>query len=373
MLHGLFGSIPAHTTIRTWLAKLGLDAINHKSMSLDEAYAIIMDASISVNGQQMLLALKVPADHTGKALTHADEEVVGMAVASSWPSEKVKAFCAEIAEEQCSAPSYFLTDNGSNLSNAVSALGVPHHKDISHSFALFLKKIYENDGEFISFKKLIGNTKHLALSGSAYLMPPKQRSTARFMNMYPVIEWAKKMSDNFSSLTKIEKFHFSFVQRYAGFIEEMNDVLGTFKAIMEICKKDGFSVENIARCRNIMNKTMLLGSERERMIYQLVNDYLNRESALLSEEHGVHNISSDLIESDFGIFKESMPSNKTAGFTESILYIPLRPKLHSAECIDNLDISTIMKRTKIIDITRWKEANLKPNPLVKRMNILNVS
>ena len=52
MLHGVFGDIPAHTTIRTWLAKLGLDVIKHKRMSLDKAYAIIMDASISVNGQQ---------------------------------------------------------------------------------------------------------------------------------------------------------------------------------------------------------------------------------------------------------------------------------------------------------------------------------
>ena len=88
MFHGLLGDSPCHTTIRTWLAKMGLDAIKHKDRTLDEAYAIIMDASISVGDQQMLLALKVPADHTGKALTHADEEVVGMAVSENWPAAK---------------------------------------------------------------------------------------------------------------------------------------------------------------------------------------------------------------------------------------------------------------------------------------------
>lgn len=66
MFHGLLGDSPCHTTIRTWLAKMGLDAIKHKDRTLDEAYAIIMDASISVGDQQMLLALKVPADHTGR-------------------------------------------------------------------------------------------------------------------------------------------------------------------------------------------------------------------------------------------------------------------------------------------------------------------
>ena len=48
MFHGLLGDSPCHTTIRTWLAKMGLDAIKHKDRTLDEAYAIIMDASISV-------------------------------------------------------------------------------------------------------------------------------------------------------------------------------------------------------------------------------------------------------------------------------------------------------------------------------------
>ena len=85
-----------------------------------EAYAIIMDASISVGDQQMLLALKVPADHTGKALTHADEEVVGMAVSENWPAAKVKEFCEEITQEQGHKPEYYITDNGKNLSKAIT-------------------------------------------------------------------------------------------------------------------------------------------------------------------------------------------------------------------------------------------------------------
>ncbi len=38
MFHGLLGDSPCHTTIRTWLAKMGLDAIKHKDRTLDEAY-----------------------------------------------------------------------------------------------------------------------------------------------------------------------------------------------------------------------------------------------------------------------------------------------------------------------------------------------
>jgi Fe2+ transport system protein B len=51
MFEGLLGDSPCHTTIRTWLAKLGLDAIKNKHISIEEAYAIILDASISVGDQ----------------------------------------------------------------------------------------------------------------------------------------------------------------------------------------------------------------------------------------------------------------------------------------------------------------------------------
>ena len=76
-----------------------------------------------------------------------------------------------------------------------------------------------------------------------------------------------------------------------------------------------------------------------------MNEYFDTESKLLTEEHPVHNISSDIIESDFGLFKGRMPMNKTNGFTESILFIPLRARLHNMECVTRLDINSAMERT----------------------------
>ena len=331
MFHGLLGDSPCHTTIRTWLAKMGLDAIKHKDRTLDEAYAIIMDASISVGDQQMLLALKVPADHTGKALTHADEEVVGMAVSENWPAAKVKEFCEEIAQEQGHKPEYYITDNGKNLSKAIELQDLPHHLDISHTLAVFLKQVYEKDEEFVAFKNLVANTKHLALTKFAYLMPPKQRSMARFMNMYPIADWAKKILQNYPRMNKDEKYYFSFVPRNASLVEELDEVMTTYTDIMKMCKQEGFSIETVAKCKAVLNQRLLDGNKRMRQIHRFITSYLDTESALLTVEHSNHNISSDIIESDFGIFKDSMPSNKTNGFTESILYILLRPKACNLE------------------------------------------
>lgn len=370
MFHGLLGKSPCHTTIRTWLAKMGLDAIKHKDKTLEEAYAIIMDASISVGDQQMLLALKVPADHTGKALTHADEEVVGMAVSENWPADKVKGFCEEITQEQGHKPEYYITDNGKNLSKAIELLELPHHRDISHTLAVFLKQVYEKDEEFVTFKNLVANTKHLALTKFAYIMPPKQRSMARFMNMYSIADWAKKMLLNYPRMTKDEKYYFSFVPRNASLVEELDEVLTTYTEVMRMCKQEGFSTQTVDRCKACLDQRLLEGNERMRHLKQLIVEYLEKECALLTEKHPNHNVSSDIIESDFGIFKDSMPSNKTNGFTESILYIPLRPKACNLDDAANIDIKAIMERRTVKEVKRWKAECLKANPMTKRRNLL---
>ena len=370
MFQGLLGRNPAHTTIRTWLAKAGLDAIKHKSKSVDEAYAIIMDASISVNDQQMMLALKVPADHTGKALTHADEEVVGMAVSESWPAAKVKEFCEEIVEEQGHSPEYFITDNGKNLQKAIGLLETPHHRDISHTFAIYLKQVYEKDEEFISFKNLASNTKHLALTKYAYLMPAKQRSMARFMNLYPIVDWAKKILGNYHRMTDGERYYYSFVVRNASLVEELYEVLSAYSDIMKICKQDGFSMESGRQCKSIIRQRLLAGSERCRRLSGMMTSYFDKECELLTKEHPIHNISSDIIESDFGLFKDSMPSNKTNGFTESILCIPLRTKLGVLQNVKNMDIKAVMERRTVKDVEKWKKETLRPSPMIKRKNLL---
>ena len=371
MFNGLLGTPPSHTTIRTWLAKMGIDMMRHKKIDMAEAYALILDASISVNDQQVLLALKVPADHTGKALTHADGEVVGMAVSNSWPAEEVKDFCNEIALEQKHAPEYCITDNGKNLKKAMSLLKLPHHKDISHTFAMYLKWIYEEDEEFANFKSLVGNTKHLALTKFAYLMPPKQRSMARFMNMYSIIDWAKKILLNYNRMTKDERYYFSFVYRNAGFVEELDEVLSTYTDIMKLCKQEGFSLKTIAKCKETMRQRLLDGNERMRRLKDYMSGYLDTECRLLTTKHPVHNISSDIIESDFGLFKDRMPMNKTNGFTESILFIPLKAKFHDIDSVKRLDINKAMERTTMDHVKLWKTCNLKPNPIVKRRNLLS--
>ncbi len=100
-----------------------------------------------------------------------------------------------------------------------------------------------------------------------------------------------------------------------------------------------------------------------------MEEYLDKECKLLTDKHPINNTSSDIIESDFGIFMDLMPSNKTNGFTESIPYIPLRPKLSTLDKAKK-DVKSVMERTTVKDVKLWKKEHLSLNPMKKRRDLL---
>lgn len=55
-------------------------------------------------------------------------------------------------------------------------------------------------------------------------------------------------------------------------------------------------------------------------------EYFNREEALLTANMSI-NVSSDIIESTFGIYKSKKSPNKLYGVTSFVLTIPLYPKV----------------------------------------------
>lgn len=370
LLNGQLGRMPCYTVVETWVSKSGLAALKGKAKSLKEAYSLIMDASISVDDQQLLLFLKVPAEHMGHALQHTDVEVAGMKVANNWPAESVKDMAQGIIDKEGSKPEYMLSDNGSNLRKAAELLELPHHRDVSHTLATYLKQIYEKDPEYMLFSEQIGKTKHLALTDVGYLMPAKQRRMARFMNLYSVIEWAECMLDNFHLLGKKEKYHYSFIQRNAGLISELSEVLTLFEDIMAVLKCEGLSEETVARCKAATSRNLLPGCERTRRLGELICQYLDKEVCLLKTDDKAHNISSDIEESSFGLLKNNMPTCKMSGFTECVLRLPLYSRLKEIGRVNTSHVIKWMANTRMADVRQWKRENLRPNPMIKRRRTL---
>ena len=261
-----------------------------------------------------------------------------------------------------------VSDNGQIMCIASETLGLTHHKDISHTFGVFLENVYAKDPEFCDFIAKKGYARKFSHTPMACLMPPKRREFARFMNVFETVHWAKAVIENEHLLGSREKDMLGFVKTHASLVEELDDVMTGYE-LERLCKDEGLSHKTARACRDYVARNFMTKGDRVRKLGEMITGYFNREEALLQDD-GPHNICSDIIESTFGYFKDRMSPNKNNGYTPLVLLIPLRLQLSTIEDCKNFNARTVIGNTKMEDIKKWREDNLLPNPSNKRRNVL---
>ena len=95
--------------------------------------------------------------------------------------------------------------------------------------------------------------------------------------------------------------------------------------------------------------------------------YINDESVLLKSKDECHNITSDIIESTFGVYKSIQPKNKHCGITPIVLALSLYGKVTDSEKRRKIDFKEKMECVRMADIKDWKETTLLDNWQVRRM------
>ena len=369
--NGITDDIPSHVTVLDWVEKCGL-SINKgcmKKKTAEEAYSIIYDNGITVCGQDLHLELKASSEHPGHSLRHADVSVLRMKAGKGWNTEMIKGQLELTIKEEGRKPDYVVSDNGLIMCNAGEALGLKHHKDISHSFGVFLENVYSKDPEFADFIAKKGYARKFSHTPMACLMPPRRREYARFMNVFDTVHWAKAILENERLLSSRERYMLSFVRGHASLVEELDDVMHAYEYMEKLCKQEGLSHRTASECRRYVNQNLMTKGDRVRRLADMLIAYFNREEALLNGDE-VHNITSDIIESTFGCFKARMSPNKSNGYTSLVLLIPLSLKVCTIEDCRNFNVIEILGKTTITDIKKWRGDNLLPNPSIKRMNVV---
>ncbi len=364
--------VPSYVTVREWVLKAGLDTYAHrcKDLSVEEAYAIVLDESITVAEHKMLLGLKMPARHPGKPVTHSDVEVVDIHVAPSHNSSDVKDAVERITESVGHPPEYAVTDNGTFLAKGLKEAGLAGHRDISHTFGTFLKAIYDRDEQYNSLTKAIGNARHFALTDADYLMPCNMRALARYMNVFNWIHWAKNMMEATDKLSSKERKMYSFVWEHGSLVDELQEVAECYEKILSVCKSEGLSFATFKVCSTIIKRSLMGRGLRLTRLAEMLLGYFRKEMSLLKTEEESHNVSSDIIESAFGYFKERKSDNRMYGVTGFVMVLPLHTKLCTLEAARNFDFKGRLERTRCSDLKAWKKQNLPENLVAKRVRVL---
>ena len=368
--NGLSGKSPSHVTVLQWVEKCGLALAKGslRDMSAGEAYSLIYDNSITVCGQELHMELKAPAGHPGHSLGRADVEVAAMKVGQGWDSRMVREQIERTIDAGGRAPDYLLSDNGRVMRKAGRELGIPHHRDISHTFGIILEYVYSKEPDFASFVTKKGYARKFSHTPMAALMPPKRREYSRFMNAFDTVRWAKSVLDNGHVLTADERRLLGFVAGHASLIDELDCVMKAYEHMERLCKQKGLSRETADECRRHIRASLMTQGDRVRRLADRLIDYFDTEERLLKPGE-THNISSDIIESTFGMLKERMSPNRNNGYTTIVLMLPTALKLSSIDECRKFSVTKILDNCTINDVRQWREKNLLQNPSNRRRKL----
>jgi len=317
---GLNLSIPSPSSIRNWEIKLGYAGIARKDHTQGE-WAIIMDESIALGGQKMLLFLGVNLHEYdfSHPLRIEDVSVLHIALKQSWKGEEIQDEINTIRSRKYNIV-YCCCDNGNNLRKALKLSNLSHVDDCTHSLGKLIERRYKENEQFKNFTKKAALFKRQnSLSKFAEYTPPKQRSKGRFLNLGPLEKWGSKIlkcakiyAANGINLAAYERI--KWILEYEDFIKDLSAHQRLINKLLATLKKNGLTEESKIECEKLVGEASLVGE----LFKEEILAYLERNKAVLADKKQLL-CSSDVIESIFGKLKNRVSSNPEVGLTEGCL------------------------------------------------------
>ncbi len=326
--------IPHPTSINHWVLRVGL-ALLKQVEPIDEPWIAIADHSIGMGTKKVLVVLRVRLDtleKKGQAIALTDCECIGLKVVETVNGQTIAAdFDAIFA--QSGQPECLVKDRDRTLNKGAVIWSEPLNEnvyfvdDISHMVASCLKAEFEKDERY---KKLLTEThqlsKALHQSTLACAAPPKMQTKARFQGLVPLAKWTKEILDKLKVRGRpvVDSFLGKLRPKCAGikelepFLERFIQSVNVTAKLMALLKNEGLTLVNYFKSIAILaelpddskvKEGMLAWLERHILIYREMGKF-----PLM--------VSSDIIESLFGIFKYLHGRGPQKDVNSGILLIP---------------------------------------------------
>ncbi len=363
-----FGKVPCYNTIGNWMRKLGL-SVYEEDTHKDQKYCVILDESITVNKEKLLLILGFDPENVDGPLRHKDMTVLGMKVGECFKRDDVK----EGLEDTGVQIEYSISDGAHNLVGGTKDAGIPHHLDISHTLGNCMKHAYEKDPDFMELTAKLGKIRlKYHLTEKAWLLPPNMRAMARFMNMRDWVDWAAKLIGCYDTLEPDMKDAYAFILEYRDLVSELKTCTDAISHVESIRMNQGFCKRTRMLCQHYLIQNVIGDANNRRASVGLeMVEYFRKQESVLPDRYAIHHISSDIIESAFGIFKDKKSPNNLYGITSLVLILPLYPKIVDYSVAEQQDFIVRLVNVKLKDIHLWTKENLSENKVLLRSRTLN--
>ena len=383
-------TIPSANTIQNWTSKLGLSSLKN----LDKTYlegdiCVIIDECIQMGNSKMLMVLFAPAfefvpvgtvpNTLSKTLNFSDVRVGYIGYDTSWTAKKIEKVLADTIKDTGLKIAYVVSDEASTLKCAAKLANVPYLADISHILGTCLRKTYNKNEAYKKLFTLINSYKLKGVNQDlTFLLPPKQRPKARFMNQKATITWANTLLSKYATFNEKEKEFFKDLFLHQSILKSLSKCLEVAEFVGLCYKEDGLCLASTAKVNDyLVNITII--DKQELLFINLLKEYVKnyeqqltiicQKSGLETEKQGICrlNMCSDVIESMFGKYKNTASTNKLVSVPTTSLELPL--------CHMNItqlqeQIIPSIEETFVADICAWKEGHNVKNQAVRRAKFL---
>lgn len=260
---------------------------------------------------------------------------------------------------------YAVGDYGSDIKKGLELSEIPHIHDITHRIALIIKKMYKNDNNYVEFSKKMSQLR-ISLSQTKYaeIIPPKQKTKARFLNIGIMSDWGNNILEYIHRTPDdeiiVEKI--KWVLDYEVFLKELNEINIIIKAIEKIVKNNGLSKKTIKLCiaqfKGKITKKINEFKVNMKKYFEEFMPIVKKFKKILC--------SSDIIESAFGKYKNYVSNNPLAGVTGLVLSL--------SAFTSNLtfdEIEEALENTTIGKIKKWASEEIGQSVFQRRKVIFH--
>jgi hypothetical protein len=359
---------PSFWTIRAWVLRLGLYELQRAKPRASD-WVFIVDGTLAMGQHKALVILGVRLEQMqrrGFNLGHQDVVTLGLTILTRCDGLTVQAQL-EAAARKVGVPRSVVSDSGSDVKKGVRLFQHAHAEvdwnyDLTHKLARLLEQALGAAGWWADFLTRTGQCRQgCQQTPWSHLLPPAQRTKARWCNLEPLLRWALQViaygrRESLSELKFVALF--GWLSAFEEPLLEARQMVRMMKAVGGIIKQVGLNDRHVDLCEQ---RILEIGhTDKARAFGRQILEFLRAQAAQAKPGETLLG-SSDVIESVFGKYKALVERSPLKAITSTVLMVAALTSDRTPAVIQ-----AAMETVSMADVDAWFAANGEPTLLAKR-------
>ena len=356
--------IPAASSVRWWLQRLGLYALR-ETLPRAGDWVLLIDHSVQIGTVKACVILGVrlcDVPYPRRALRFEDMHVIAVIPVEQSTGEIVDAQL-EQATRRIGIPRQIVSDGGSDVKKGAALFAGRHPEtavtyDAAHHGAIVLKRRFEDDPQWSEYIGRLGQVKsRVRQTIDAFMASPSLRPKARYMNLESLLKWSRRIlglldrdASGSSHASGRAELRYGWLRDYRTAIEKWSRWEATVRASVSYVRTRGLSVDSESGLHEHLSEVPP-GLYDETLATELAA-FVRESSAAASPGECLVG-STEVLESLFGKWKTLERQESQSGITGLILSLGA---LLGAWPLSR--IQTALEATPVKHVVSWCQDNL---------------